>query len=348
MSSRKRLSVGDLQVGMIASKEIVCNNKVLIAKGVAINEAAINKLKEQYFYNQVEVYIENDADSKKREEMEVLEETFVKLSADMEALFKKIDKLDAEGLEEVRSFANRIKTELNAPGNIIKNILMNGSGEDAVYRHGVNVAAISGMLGKWLGFDGNQLNHLIYAAILHDFGKTKIDNSILFKKNTLTKAEVDVLKKHPVVSYDSITKMPFLDKNVIVAVIMHHEREDGSGYPFGLKGDKIHPFSKIIAIADVFDAINSSRIYRKKLLPFESLKIIYKESLDKLNFEYCSVFLNHITNFYVGESVLLNDDTECKIIKFDVNNIDKPLVFNGSDFIDLKTRNDLFIKEILI
>src|SRR5471030_418447 len=124
---------------------------------------------------------------------------------------------------------------------------------------------------------------------------------------------------------------------------MHHERLDGSGYPLGLKGNEIHDFAKIIAIADVFDAINSNRGYKRKKLPFEALQIVKTESLGKLDYEYVKVFLEHIVNYYTGEEVLLNTNEKCKIIQMNINNLERPLILKDENFMDLEKEKDLYI-----
>lgn len=129
---------------------------------------------------------------------------------------------------------------------------------------------------------------------------------------------------------------------------MHHEREDGSGYPLGLKGDAIHDFGKLIAIADVFDAINSNREYKRKKAPFEALQIVKNESLGKLNYEYVKVFLEHVVNYYLGEEVILNTGEKCKIIQMNTNDLERPLVLKDGEFIDLRKQKELYIKELLL
>ena len=227
---------------------------------------------------------------------------------------------------------------------IIKNIILHGSGKDSIYRHGVNVAALSALIGKWIGYDEKRLNLLVYSAMLHDFGKTKISRKILEKKEPLTKAESDLIKTHPTEGYKIIKEIPFLDKSVSYGVLMHHEREDGSGYPLGLKGEAIHEFGKIIAIADVFDAINSNRGYKNKKAPFEALQIVKNESLGKLDYKYVKVFLEHIVNYYLGEEVILNTGEKCKILQMNINDLENPLVFKDGEFIDLDKHKDLYIK----
>jgi len=251
-------------------------------------------------------------------------------------------------MEEVRGFAKKIQEELTSTSSIIKNIVLYGSGKDSIYRHSVNVAALSSILGKWLGFTENDINLMVYSAILHDFGKTKIDENVLNKDTPLTNKELIEIKNHPVIGYNFIKQIPFLDKSVSYGVLMHHERMDGSGYPLGIKQDQIHQFAQIVAICDIFDAINSDRVYKKSKGPFEALEIIQKESIGRLNYEYCNVFLRHIVNYYMGESVLLNNYKVCKIIQIDINNISKPLLLDDSEFLDLKKEKDLYIEKLIL
>jgi len=252
-------------------------------------------------------------------------------------------------MNEIREFSQKIQNELTPKSIVIKNIVLYGSGSDVIYRHGVNVAALSSLLGGWIGLEKSQLNLLVYSAILHDFGKTKIEHrELLEKESLLSKSEFNVIKKHPTLGYKIIKEIAFLDKAVSYGVLMHHERLDGSGYPLGLKGESIHPFAKIIAIADVFDAINSDRVYRKKKLPFEALQIVKNESLGKLDYEYVKIFLEHIVNYYTGEEVLLNTNEKCKIIQMNINNLDKPLVLKDGDFIDLEKEKNMYIKEMML
>ncbi|AKN31444.1 HD family phosphohydrolase [Clostridium carboxidivorans P7] len=350
---KKLLNINDLKVGTICAKEIKSQTRILIEKGVPITECAINKLRDIYFCNKIEVYCEDDNDidnnyDKRIKTIEKVEKNFSKLSLDTQQIFEDIDHLQSSGISEVRKFASKIQKELEHTNAIIKDIVIYGSGSDTIYRHGVNVAALSTILGKWIGLSKNDLNLLTYSAILHDFGKTKIDKNILDKPGPLTSKEFNVIKNHPAIGYNYIKQIKFLDKSVSLGVLMHHEKSDGSGYPLGLKGDKIHKFAKIIAIADVFDAVNSDRIYKKSKKPFEALELIQKESLVRLDYEYCNIFLNHVINYYMGENVLLNNGAECKIIQVDVNNIRRPLLLDDTSFVDLKNEKDLYIEKLIL
>jgi HD-GYP domain-containing protein (c-di-GMP phosphodiesterase class II) len=337
---------------MCLTKEIMSNGRVLVAKGVPITEYAINKLKEHYIPNQLEVYfeetIEEDDSTERMKTVEEVEKSLSILTFDVENIFEDMDSLKVSGIEEVRKFAAKIQLELKSISSVIKNIVLHGSGSDTIYRHGVNVAALSTILAKWIGITGSDLKLLTYAAVLHDLGKVKISSDILEKPGILTQMEYKEMKTHPIIGYNYIKEIPFLDKSVSFGALMHHERMDGSGYPLGLKEDKIHSFAKIIAIADVFDAVNSDRVYKKSRGPFEALEIIKKESLHHLSLEYCDIFLSNVVNYYMGENVVLNTKKVCKIIQVDPNNLSRPLLYHGEDFIDLRQQKDLYVEKLVL
>ena len=349
----KKVSFNQLEEGMVVAKNLDQNGIILLKKDNIITSQMIKKMQNLYFIGSVEVYTKSTEKKKTRAEFEKeaqhkrIEEEFKEISFKLQKTFRQLATEDGIAMNEIREFSRKIQNELNPSSMVIKNIVLYGSGIDTIYRHGVNVAALSALLGSWIGLEKSQLNLLVYSALLHDFGKTKIDRDILKKEVPLSKNEFNLIKTHSNMGYQIIKQISFLDKAVSYGVLMHHERIDGSGYPLGLKGEAIHQFAKIIAIADVFDAINSDRGYKKKKLPFEALQLVKNESLCKLDYEYVKVFLEHIVGYYTGEEVLLNTNQKCKIIQMNINNLEKPLVIIDEEFIDLEKTKDLYIKELL-
>ena len=124
---------------------------------------------------------------------------------------------------------------------------------------------------------------------VHDFGIIKLENKLQEKPDLLLDNKYKEVREHTKVGYRAVDSIPFLDKSVSYGVLMHHEREDGSGY-LGLKGEKIHPFAKIIAIADELDVMNSDIKGVVKKGPFETLEEIKKHSLDKFDYSYSKIF----------------------------------------------------------
>ena len=132
--------------------------------------------------------------------------------------------------------------------------------------HSERVTMFSELIAKELGFSQEEIDNLNLAGLLHDIGKIGVDESILRKPAKLTPAEFEEIKKHPEYAANILESIPQL-RNIIPSIRHHHERYDGNGYPNGLKGEDIPYFARILAIADTFDAMNSSRPYRAAL-PF--------------------------------------------------------------------------------
>ena len=133
--------------------------------------------------------------------------------------------------------------------------------DDLTYVHSVNVALIASILGQWLKFSEKDIRILTISGLLHDIGKIMIPNEILTKPGKLTVAEYNIMKQHVNFGYEKV-KNQNIDIRIKEACLLHHEKCDGTGYPFGLKSDQIPAVAKIIAIADVYDALTSVRCYK--------------------------------------------------------------------------------------
>ena len=144
------------------------------------------------------------------------------------------------------------------------------------YTHSVNVCTFSVAFAQYLGYDDEEfLNNLGTGALLHDVGKTRIADSILNKKARLTPDEMNLIRKHPKWGVQIIKETKIIEEASLYPVIQHHEREDGSGYPFGSTGNDIHIYGKIVGIADSFDAMTTRRVYQDALSTFTALKTMF-------------------------------------------------------------------------
>ncbi|MFL0248351.1 HD-GYP domain-containing protein [Candidatus Clostridium stratigraminis] len=351
-SHKKSISVSNLKVGMIAAADIYEGNNKLLAKDQPVTELVITELKQSYVINRIEVYIESDLPEKKLNNtisfnlktIDELENILNSFSVDLEKTLDSISDVKQTDIDELRVFTKNIRDKFTATDAVLKNIAFNRSTEQSFYRHSMNVAAISFILGKWLGVTGKDLNFLIYSAVLHDFGITKLDKDIVEKGSKLDANEYKIFKTHPIIGYEFIKKFSYLDPSVGYGILMHHERMDGSGYPLGLKGDKISKFSKIIAIADLFDEISSGSYSEDIKGPFDALNIIRQESFKRLDLSYCNMFLNHMINFYIGEEVILSDKRKCKVVKVNMDDLLNPILLEGNVLLDLSKEKDIYVE----
>lgn len=218
--------------------------------------------------------------------------------------------------------------------------------DDLTFAHCMNVALISNILATWLHLPQDKVETATLCGLLHDIGKLAIPDQIIKKPGKLTDAEYKTVKTHTIEGYN-ILKNQDISEHVKNAALMHHERCDSSGYPFGLTGDKIDPFAKIVAIADVYDAMTAARVYRGPLCPFQVIDIFEKEGLQKYEASFILKFLQNVVNTYINNRVLLSDGTEGDIIYINQASLSRPMIKSGSRFIDLSVHPELFIERIL-
>ena len=155
------------------------------------------------------------------------------------------------------------------------------------YTHSVNVGMLSVLLAKSIFKNSRDHNMQELGAgfFLHDLGKCDVPLELLNKADKLSEHEWKVMRDHPQIGNKILSDTNQLTKECGVIVMQHHEREDGTGYPFNLAKDKIHVYARICSIADVFDALTSTRAYKLKMDPFDALKIMREEMLQHFNKE---------------------------------------------------------------
>ena len=146
--------------------------------------------------------------------------------------------------------------------------------------HSRNVAIFALFVGKKLGFSGKRLRNLYVAALLHDIGKIGVPTGIITKTGRLDAKEFAQMKQHPVISARILRSFKEFE-HLSNIVLHHHEREDGSGYPDGLKGNEIPLESKIIAVVDVFEALVGERPYRNPIHPSSAFEKMKQMPLDQ-------------------------------------------------------------------
>jgi len=143
--------------------------------------------------------------------------------------------------------------------------------------HSVNVAQIAKRIAKNMNLKEEKINQVYYAGLVHDIGKAIISKEIINKKGKLSEIEFEIIKKHPRDGYKALIKTKEIEY-IANIVLQHHERWDGTGYPGCIKGENIFLESRIIAIADAYDAMTSDRPYRKALSKKEAIKELRKNA----------------------------------------------------------------------
>ncbi|MGO4543620.1 HD-GYP domain-containing protein [Paenibacillus sp. 2TAB23] len=219
--------------------------------------------------------------------------------------------------------------------------------DDYVYQHNVGVGVISTLIGRWMNLDDSELSILSLAATLHDVGKVKLPLEVLNKPGKLNEVEFQLIKKHTIYGYELLKGTTGLSLRIARVALQHHEREDGNGYPLGLKKENIDLFSSIVSVADIFHAMSSKRPYHEPLSFHEIVSQMSKGKFGALNPQIISVFIENMMKRLVGRQVMLTDGRAGEVVYLNPHNIETPLIKLADYFLDLSQERDIHIKSVI-
>ncbi len=190
----------------------------------------------------------------------------------VEELFENVE--SKEAIEDSKDLASAILDNVLSDKAAFLSMVKVLSYDYYTYSHCVNVCIYSIAIGKKLGLRDSQIEELAHGAMLHDIGKARIDPSILNKEGALSLEEFEIMKTHTTEGKMILESLGETNQNIIDSVLYHHEKMDGSGYPYSLNRYKIPFFAQIISVADVFDALTTKRSYKEALGSFPALRIM--------------------------------------------------------------------------
>ncbi|MFC7687880.1 HD-GYP domain-containing protein [Ureibacillus sp. GCM10028918] len=274
------ISINVLKTGMVIGRTIWNEAGLpLIQNDVVVTEGLISRLKQlgiQY------VYIEDKISEGIEVEETVPFAVRKKAVRQITDAFHKLKGLDNKAaslvIEKQTKEIGKLVDELLSSIINSKEILMILSDtllyDEYIYQHSFQVTLYSLAIAIEMGYSENDLRTIGMGAILHDVGKMVTPAEVLFKPGRLTKEEFEMMKQHARSGFDILRNLHTVSLLVAHCAFQHHERMDGSGYPRALVDYEIHPYAKIIAVADVFDAVTSNRVYREKMIPSQGIAII--------------------------------------------------------------------------
>ena len=209
-----------------------------------------------------------------------------------------------QGFEKV---VNQVVEVATGDGSSFVHIHDLKSHDEYTYHHSLSVTLLSIATGQEMGLDDDQLLRLGRCAMLHDAGKQFIPLSIINKVGKLTDEEFGIMRDHPVKGALSIKAKAIGDTEIWGGVMFHHEKINGRGYPKGLRKDEIPLYARIIAVADVYDAVTSYRSYRKPMHPSMAYEIICSEIETSFEYDIVKAFTNRLIVYPIGCVLELTD-----------------------------------------
>lgn len=362
----KRVTVASLVPGMVTYEDVYSyNNSLILPKGFVLTDEAITRLE---FYSIISLRVEDEVvkpqEEPVKEEHHGEEWPYSKQvqSSDEFRNFKNHFEKNIVSLKEnlnsvvTQNAPIKIQEMLNETVDLLKtcqtstdafNMLHNmRQYDDLTFTHSLNVGLICNVFAGWLNFSEEDKELATLCGLLHDIGKLTIPEDIIKKPTKLTDEEFRIMKTHPLEGF-RILEDQDVDMHIKYAALMHHERCDGSGYPHHFNGSQIDKFAKIVAIADVYDAMTATRVYRGPLCPFNVIEIFEEEGLQRYETQYILTFLENIVLTYMHNHVRLNNGQVGQIVFINKNNLSRPMLALEDGFIDLSQRKDLRIESIL-
>ena len=251
-------------------------------------------------------------------------------------------------LDRLIQIYNKIYHCAKAPEKLLDYLYVMLPGEDDMtHAHCLNSALIAGVFSKWMNLNQEESFIFIESAFFYDIGKLMLPASLIWKPGKLTDTEFAAIKQHTFYSFNILQAQTNVNKHVLNAALMHHERCDGSGYPSHLRENQIDRFAKYIAIVDSYEAMTSPRTYRASKNPFQVIAIFEKDGFLKYDESILKPILFHIASTQIGYTVRLSDDTEATVMLINEKAISRPICKQESgEIIDLSAKPDLSIEAI--
>lgn len=319
-----------LKPGMILAKDIVFHNNnsfnnSLLTKGQVLNETYIKGIT---YHNIEGAYIECEAfkdiivdsyinDKIKASSLEQVKDIYYEFKINS-------GKTSPSSIKKISNVVNILINELLNKDDLTFNVIDFKNFDTYTFQHCLNVALLSISTGIALELDESNLHKLGMSGLLHDIGKMLTPVEILNKPGKLTSGEFNIIKLHPVNALKQLQNQ--VSSDILRAIEGHHEKLDGTGYPYGRKDDNINYLAKILAVCDVYDALTSDRPYRKAAYPNEVIEYIMGCADTHFDYEIINHFIKIIVAYPIGTFVRLSNKKLAVVVKNYTENIMRPLI----------------------
>lgn len=364
----KKTSVHHLKPGMVTADTVLdFDRKIVLEKGIIITEAHIQKL---IAHNVIAVNIEED--KKAQDPHPQVQEDFTpdhaltyterirqspefrEFKAGYEknlTVFKGIlnDVVQKHAVEDLNILLHDsldLVSVTKTKGHVLDMLQSIQEYDDDTYAHSLNVALICNVLAGWLKFSEEEVDLATACGLFHDIGKLLVPPELIQKPSRLSQDEYRQVKTHTVKGYTTLRDQN-MNVHVQNAALMHHERMDGTGYPLELKGEQIDKYARLVAIADVYDAMTAKRVYREALSPFEAIEIFEKDGFQCYEAAYLLPFLERVTSTYLRSQCLLNNGKIGTVVFINQDKPSRPIVECEGQYLDLKVLPQIRLLKLL-
>ncbi|NOI78754.1 HD-GYP domain-containing protein [Vibrio coralliilyticus] len=249
------------------------------------------------------------------------EKEFERSLSRMRAVMNKIRNRPEQAVDEATQLVDDIVDKLLSDDHVTLH-LMNGKSEfEDIYFHCLNVSVIAMMIAQAKKLEAQKIKEVAFAALFHDMGKVKVPSAIVRKQTPLSEPEKNYLKLHTKYGLDIANNMESFPESARTVIAQHHELNDGSGYPEGLKGEQIDELTQIISVANAYDNLCHSNVPSEQKIPYVALSHLYKNCKNLYNNENLNILIKFMGIYPPGTVVQLSNDMVGLVISVNARNI---------------------------
>ncbi len=339
MNKIELIGVDDLFEGMILGEDIQGKYDLLIlSKGKVLSEQNISVLKNQGLdYVYIEVPSKEDA----------FKSSYSELENELKEVFSTNGQLSRTAKEKIQGTLNNLLEALPQRTNMLMELKRLKMKDEYSVRHSLNVALLSGLMGVWLQIPDEDVQELMLSGAMHDIGKVFVSQDILSIPGKLNRAQFEEVQKHTSYGYKKLSHVDGLPESIARVALEHHERLDGSGYPGKHTEEKLHFYTKIVMIVDIFDASTANKVYGSRIQPLQAIRELeHLKNQMKIDSTLFNVFIRNIYKLFVGCNVVLENGVEGEIAFFHKLSPDRPIIRTGGKLMNLAHHPTIAIKDI--
>ncbi len=349
----RAVSVEDLKPGMILARTIVNPDMVVVlSEDTLLTKAHITRLT---FLNIPVVYIKDEYEL--NQNYQAVSAIFNRSNAFVkdyegvisvaEDIFRETDKNGHVPLQKTQQVVKDNIMPLTKNSGVIDYLYELNHLAANVYNHSLRVSVLSGVIAKWMRCSRKETREIILAGFLHDIGKTKFEQRLLDKDiENLQGADYEAYIQHTVDGHHMLNNEPGLSEGVKLTALQHHERMDGTGFPFGSSGDDIHKYARIVMVADIYDNITTEKEGKVKQTPFSAIAYLTQNMFSTLDPEVCVPMLTRIKDAFLGSRVILNNGQKGTIAAYPNDYAAHPVIeITPKELINLNDHPELTITE---
>lgn len=342
------VDVAHLVPGMELAHELLSGEGAVLADaGTVISGHTIAKLR-NWGITAVNIVVEVAENPIATAELEKFVNSYNKSVTVVQQAFDVLRSSKEVPLDTFTATADELAAGVQAAGNVIDRLYDLPPCDDATFQHSVNVGVISALIATWLDYPPEVVNAVSLAGLLHDVGKSQLPPALLHRPGLLPPQDYAHYQQHVRYGYELVRNIPHLAQSVKAAIGQHHERNDGSGYPLRLPGGKIHPYARIVAVADLYDeALTIDRDPAVVYSPYSGLEKVNDEK-HRADPEISLMFVGRMLNFLSGNVVALNDGREGRVVYINTVQPSRSIVqLTSGAVIDLADDPELRIHHVI-